>query len=427
MTVHASQGKTRPFNVVHLNSCFTHIQEFHEHEILDDITRLRYEGNLPDGINGDLHNSIIHQYQQWKGTDHVPGQIDAALRWSSNDPLTLLSVISDSNWQIADKSKGKMKIDASTKINSAFVPAKGSIPVALQKHKLDETMSTSSKKQKTLQVTSDEANCDAPLGLKWDQNNWSCAYDSLFVILYDIWMHNPKIWTRRFKAIGNTYLDALSHGFHQVLHEQLSFENLRDSIRVNLHNMNPVAFPVGQVGASVAELTTYMLQTDSTVTSSQLVCPQCEYEGPEVNDTLGFVFHAGQSVCKSTSKWLRTLQHQTYEQCSECSTKLIKPVSYISAPTLLIMEYHGQDIKTSPSLKLDMDGKLIILDLRGIIYHGAYHFTSRIIGQDATIWYHDGQNTGSTCIDDGQLDSILDNSLRTCKERDLVLAVYAQK
>jgi hypothetical protein len=208
MTAHASQGKTRPFNVVHLNSCFTHMsyytalsrsataagtiviqgfdpkvitggcsgylhQEFREHEILDDLSRLRYEGNLPDGINRDLHNSIIHQYQQWKGTDHVPAQIDAALRWSSNDPLTLLPVVSDSNWQIADKSKGKKKIDALTKINSAFVPAKGSIPVALQKHKLDETMSTSSKKQKTLRVRNGGENCDAPLGLKWDQNNWT--------------------------------------------------------------------------------------------------------------------------------------------------------------------------------------------------------------------------------------------------------------
>jgi hypothetical protein len=35
-------------------------QEFCEHEILDDITRLRYEGNLPDDIiNGNLRNHLI--------------------------------------------------------------------------------------------------------------------------------------------------------------------------------------------------------------------------------------------------------------------------------------------------------------------------------------------------------------------------------
>jgi len=103
MTAHAAQGKTRPFNVVHLNSCFSHMsyytalsrsataagtviiqgfdskvitrgcsgylrQEFREHELLDDITRLRYEGQLPDHIEGHLRNNLIRLYQQWRGT-----------------------------------------------------------------------------------------------------------------------------------------------------------------------------------------------------------------------------------------------------------------------------------------------------------------------------------------------------------------------
>ncbi|KAF9458456.1 hypothetical protein BDZ94DRAFT_1116985, partial [Collybia nuda] len=82
MTDYAAQEKTRPKNVVHLNSYFSHMSyytclsrsasaagtiivqgfepsvitrgcyghlghECREHEILDDITRLRYEGLLP--------------------------------------------------------------------------------------------------------------------------------------------------------------------------------------------------------------------------------------------------------------------------------------------------------------------------------------------------------------------------------------------
>ena len=38
-------------------------QEFCEHKILDNIARLRYEGNLPNDINGSLRNSLIRQYQ----------------------------------------------------------------------------------------------------------------------------------------------------------------------------------------------------------------------------------------------------------------------------------------------------------------------------------------------------------------------------
>ena len=110
MTDYASQGKSRPKNVVHLCSCHSHMsyytclsrsttaagtiiiqgfdpsvitrgcsgylrQEFCEHEILDDITRLKYEGNLPNDINGSLRNCLIRQYQEWKGTDYVPNKV----------------------------------------------------------------------------------------------------------------------------------------------------------------------------------------------------------------------------------------------------------------------------------------------------------------------------------------------------------------
>ena len=39
-------------------------QEFREYEILNNITRLRYESLLPSYIEGSTRNSIIRQYQQ---------------------------------------------------------------------------------------------------------------------------------------------------------------------------------------------------------------------------------------------------------------------------------------------------------------------------------------------------------------------------
>ena len=130
MTDYASQGKNRPKNVAHLSSCFTHMsyytclshsttaagtiimqgfdpsiitrgcsgylkQELREHEILNDITRLRYESLLPSHIEGSTRNSIIRQYQQWKGEHYIPNQVDIALHWSSKDPLEM-PVMTDS-------------------------------------------------------------------------------------------------------------------------------------------------------------------------------------------------------------------------------------------------------------------------------------------------------------------------------------------
>ena len=47
-------------------------QECHELEILDEITKLRYEGKLPDHIQGNFRNPLIRAYQKWKGRDYVP-------------------------------------------------------------------------------------------------------------------------------------------------------------------------------------------------------------------------------------------------------------------------------------------------------------------------------------------------------------------
>jgi hypothetical protein len=33
---------------------------------------------------------------------------------------------------------------------------------------------------------------DTPPGTQWDENNYSCAYDALFTILFNIWATKPK-------------------------------------------------------------------------------------------------------------------------------------------------------------------------------------------------------------------------------------------
>src|ERR1700723_2192851 len=115
MTDYTSQGKTRPENPVDLSNCRSHQsyytclsrsatasgtvivqsfsprlitcgasgylrQEFRELELLDEITKLRYEGKLPDHIQGNFRNPLIRAYQKWKGTDYVPPLTHPALK-----------------------------------------------------------------------------------------------------------------------------------------------------------------------------------------------------------------------------------------------------------------------------------------------------------------------------------------------------------
>ena len=264
MTAHASQGKTRPDNVVHLNSCYTHMayytalsrsatangtviiqgfdpkvitrgcsgylrQEFREHEILDDITKLKYEGVLPSCISGFLRNTLIRQYQIWKGINYVPDKTDESLRWTLDDPFLLLPEVIDSPLQMINN-KSKSVMAESTKSNSAFVPANGSISTLSNKRKLENEEEKSIKKAKYQMNDSSSISGTIVSGPRWDADNWSCAYDSMIVILYNIWKERPIIWTERFNLIKNEFLTYLTNGFNATLQHKTCLEDVRDAI-----------------------------------------------------------------------------------------------------------------------------------------------------------------------------------------------------
>ena len=122
MTDFASQGKTHPNNVVDLNNLLTHQsyytalsrsataqgtiilqgfdphkitgyasgalhQEFHELELLDEITTLNYSKKLHTTIVGESRGVLIQAFKKWKGESYIPKNVHKAIRWSKHDPL----------------------------------------------------------------------------------------------------------------------------------------------------------------------------------------------------------------------------------------------------------------------------------------------------------------------------------------------------
>ena len=85
------------------------------------------------------------------------------------------------------------------------------------------------------------------------------------------------------------------------------------------------------------------------------------------------------------------------------------------------------NVIVSPCLKFIVDGKSVTLYLRGIIYLGAFHFTSRIISVKGNMWYHDRITTGRRCVNDGHLQIVSNEALTNCVERKSVLIIYAQE
>jgi hypothetical protein len=123
MTDYASQGKTRPYNVVDLSQARSHQgyytalsrsamaagtlilnsihlskitggasgalhQEFRELELLDNITSLQFDDKLPINIAmADCRNILIDLFRKWKGENYIPSTMHSAIRWSKADPF----------------------------------------------------------------------------------------------------------------------------------------------------------------------------------------------------------------------------------------------------------------------------------------------------------------------------------------------------
>jgi hypothetical protein len=284
--------------------------------------------SLPACVEGNFRNPLIRSYQKWKGTDYVPSLTHPALKWSVTDPLPLLSVVTDAPWQIIDKKKKNDDDDTditvegkTTNILPRFVAAKGSVPVKFgKKRKFEEAdnLSVSVKTTKATQIVI-AFNDSSRSRLIWDHDNYSCAYDALFTVLYEIWSTDTKVWTKQFKEINQHHLKSLSVCFKKYMNGQATFETARDAIRHEIHTKNPEQFPYGTKGTSVVALTSAILAPHNFVAISSPVCTSCEYSGPSIDDRLEFVLHEKEDTSKSTS-----LKHETHEKCIICIEKWCK-------------------------------------------------------------------------------------------------------
>ena len=465
MTDYASQGKTRPHNVVHLNSCTSHQsyytclsrsasadgtiivqgfeprvitggcagylrQEFREQEILDDITQLRYENELPHSIDGNRRNTLIRQYQKWKGTAFVPAKVDPHLSWGDCDSMPMLPVVTDSPWQLVSKTETKTKTKTNNTVQAKpttnFVPAQGTAPI------LDKT---ESKKRRA----EDEADMQPtkkvhkyslaykPKGFIWDGNNYSCAYDALFTVLYDIWNENRFLWNVNARYLNSKYLQSLGTDFLAASQGMKSLEIVRDDIRKILHIKDSQTYPYGHVGTSLSQLTLDIFSTDVKISKSQETCPNCNFFRPAVDDNLGCVFVMDHNASKSTSHTIDTFAYPSAEKCPECLSNMISRVYYTYFPSMLVFDHSTYTIKPSKYLKFTgPSNKMIKYHLRGLLYFGNFHFTSRVISPEGDVWYHDGMNMGSECRSQGHRKFMNNQDWQTCHGRKLVTSIYVK-
>jgi hypothetical protein len=333
-------------------------------------------------------------------------------------------------------------IDAS----NSFIAAKGSMPLNFKSseyniikkkqklsHNSDDEVSPSlkrknenasdipSKKQKL-----SEYDDDAPQGTAWDGDNYSCAYDALFFILYNIWVAKPQKWKKIFKN-SNKYLSALHDGFQNYLTGVDTLEVARDHVRTLLHNNEPLLFPYGHMGISVSALATQMFYPVYKVPQLHLHCSHCNHSVVINDNHVGRIMYVNSNATGSISQILDNhLHHRSQEVCSNCNAPVHSTIHFSETHKLYAVDVTDRSISVSQTIKIQGSVHSTILHLKGLVYHGGCHFTCRFVDQSGNIWYHDGMGIRRTSTKEGKFRTISQPNLKMCKNRKLCLIIYAQ-
>ncbi|KDR65591.1 hypothetical protein GALMADRAFT_50952, partial [Galerina marginata CBS 339.88] len=245
---------------------------------------------------------------------------------------------------------------------------------------------------------------DKLLGLKWDSVNHSCAYDSLFTILFNVWSQNKIQWSDVLENHGN-YAQTLLEGFKKIDNEGNNFQQARNTVRHKLQRDALQVFPNGNTGTDIRDLLTYMFQQSNEGDCDQIAkCSSCNYNAI-LNSTSRSLIFVTSSQHKSTNRMFEKWQYNNEDNCLDCNSKIIKTRTFNIKPNFVCFSFEV-NVSISKKIKVIIEGKSVThLPLRGIIYSGGHHFTARVVLGNENVWYHDGIETGIHCYKDNNLNT----------------------
>ena len=153
---------------------------------------------------------------------------------------------------------GEMKIklvasDPTWDINiAATTPIKDRKPTVSLKHtRSDKNSNVDSSTSKVVRHNDLRDANVAPRGLIWDSHNYSCAYDSLLTVLYNIWLDKMVVWLRRFKDIS-AHMSLLSEQFHLARLGQITIKEVHNTVHQEFCQQVPSDFPLEPVSTCIA-------------------------------------------------------------------------------------------------------------------------------------------------------------------------------
>ncbi|KAF8962225.1 hypothetical protein BDZ97DRAFT_1611458, partial [Flammula alnicola] len=419
MTDYASQGKTREYNVVHPTRCKDHMsyytclsrsssaegtillkepdadritkgisgflrQECRELHVLDEVTKLKYEGLLPEGILHPLRNLTVRAYVLWNKSASNEKSWHSALAYGPGENR-LKRVEADGTWFM--------------NMNLRNVDLKG-------KKRLIDTSESPAKspaeKVKRVARCAESQESVGPCGLIWDADNYSCAYDSIFTVLHSIWLRDTRVWQRRLGDISSN-LELLSRGFEQALNNESTLEMARNRVRDSMIRTNPAHYPIGMRFTNICRVVDGIIPGHLCGIST-LACDVCGYR--QANPLVHFGEHI---ELTSTGRFHNDSEDTNCPDCvlQQSVNKLSVSIWLERMPYLIFVEFSSPRYIIDHELNYNTDGFEVQFRLAGLIYGGQNHFVCRIVDAAGAVWYHDGITTGSGCVREGSLSDIV--------------------
>lgn len=135
-----------------------------------------------------------------------------------------------------------------------------------------------SKRRKLISRNESSLSRKVPMGLKWDRENYSCAYDSLFSILKAYYQEADLSSKLQLKMNSCPLLQHFWNEIEEVIGLTKTFEEARDFLRAQLHRHNARDFPLtGTAGTDIYSLCKTMLDNMLPQCSWYTKCTRCDF------------------------------------------------------------------------------------------------------------------------------------------------------
>ncbi|KAI4294195.1 hypothetical protein K525DRAFT_213213 [Schizophyllum commune Loenen D] len=228
-------------------------QEFRELELLNEITRLQYEGKLPAEVTGHRRKDLISAFRKWKGESYMPPGMPEALEWTDEKPKYNASgtvtnpeawldfEVAPIDWQLITVKDAKGDLPRSA-MSDEFVPISNFVAPAKRTRDNDTTFSPPRKRQRP-EPGPNPVGIDyvyppvLRFGAAWADN--SCAYDSIATLLSWVTTEAPEEWLPRLRHWGSEgasiLYSALDAHLGMGLGPYLDVTAVRDSMRAFHH------------------------------------------------------------------------------------------------------------------------------------------------------------------------------------------------